>query len=193
MTYKFTTGSVRRGDIYFEDDDLGAATYIDFGMDTIILRPSGAAALCVENGAVGVGTQNPTQNLHVFGTTNTTLRIQGPPGSYGALNVKGGTGDSAWVWQPANTSELRFFTVDDDRMTILGTGEVGINTNSPAAALDINANAMRLRNSKTPASAVGTAGDVQGMIVWDVDFIYICTGNHDGLTNIWKRARINTW
>jgi len=40
MSYKFTTGSVRRGDIYFEDDRTGDPTYIDFGQDQITLRPS---------------------------------------------------------------------------------------------------------------------------------------------------------
>ena len=43
MSYKFSTGSVRKGDIYFEDDRTGAATYIDFGEDTITLRPSAIA------------------------------------------------------------------------------------------------------------------------------------------------------
>ena len=41
MSYKFTTGSVRKGDIYYEDDRQGEPTYIDFGLDTITLRPSG--------------------------------------------------------------------------------------------------------------------------------------------------------
>ena len=31
MSYKYSTGSVRRGDIYFEDDTQGEQTYIDFG------------------------------------------------------------------------------------------------------------------------------------------------------------------
>jgi len=45
MSYKFTTGSLRQGDIYYEDDRLGASTYIDFGQDTITLRPSASAIL----------------------------------------------------------------------------------------------------------------------------------------------------
>jgi len=137
VAYKYSTGSLRQGDIYFEDDRLGEPTYIDFGMDTITLRPSGSAILYAEATKVGIGTEVPTQNFHVSGTGDTTLRVQGPPGSYGALNVKGGTGDSAWVWQPANTSDLRFFTVDDDRMVILGTGEVGIGVTNPDTTLEV--------------------------------------------------------
>jgi hypothetical protein len=147
MAYKFTTGSVRRGDVYYEDDRTGEATYIDFGQDTRTLRPSGSQILHAIPSAVGVGTINPTQNLHVVGPGNTTLRVQGSDGYYGAINVKGGTGDSAWVWQPANTSELRFFTVDDDRMVILGTGEIGVGTNTPKTAIDIHHNPTALSNN----------------------------------------------
>ena len=67
MSYKWTTGSVRKGDIYFEDDRQGEPTYIDFGQDTITLRPSGAAMLYVEDGAVGIGTTTPDNLLTVVG------------------------------------------------------------------------------------------------------------------------------
>ena len=67
MSYKFSTGSVRKGDIYFEDDRTGAATYIDFGEDTITLRPSASAILYAENDAVGIGTTDPQTTLHVKG------------------------------------------------------------------------------------------------------------------------------
>ena len=63
MSYKFSTGSVRRGDVYYEDDRLGEPTYIDFGMDTITLRPSGSQILHATADAIGVGTTNPTEIL----------------------------------------------------------------------------------------------------------------------------------
>ncbi len=158
MSYKYSTGSVRRGDLYYEDDRLGEPTYIDFSQDAITLRPSGSQILHATATSVGIGTTSPTQNLHVSGTTNTVLRVQGPPGSYGALNVKGGTGDSAWVWQPANTSELRLFTVDDDRMIILGTGEIGVGTSAPKTALDIHHNPTALSNDTGGGEVVTFGG-----------------------------------
>jgi hypothetical protein len=72
-------------------------------------------------------------------------------------------------------------------------GKVGINTattasdyDSATAALDIDADLFRLRQSKTPSSASDT-GDV-GSICWDSGYIYICTA-----TNTWERAAIATW
>ena len=59
MSYKYSTGSVRQGDIYFEDDRTGAQTYIDFDQDTITLRPSGSAILHAQHNKVGIGTCNP--------------------------------------------------------------------------------------------------------------------------------------
>lgn len=65
MSYKYSTGSVYRGDIYFEDDRDGAATYIDFGQDTITLRPSGSQIVHATATAVGIGTISPTTALDI--------------------------------------------------------------------------------------------------------------------------------
>ena len=59
MSYKFTTGSSFQGDIYYEDDRVGKRTWIDFGHDTIALRPSGSNILNVSASNVGVGTAAP--------------------------------------------------------------------------------------------------------------------------------------
>ena len=67
MSYKFSTGSVFQGDIYFEDDRRGARTWIDFGHDTITLRPSGSTILYTEATKVGIGTTSPDYTLHVAG------------------------------------------------------------------------------------------------------------------------------
>ncbi len=73
MSYKFTTGSVYRGDIYFEDDHDGEKTYIDFGQDTITLRPSGSQILHATANAIGIGTTDPTEILTLNGTDPTIL------------------------------------------------------------------------------------------------------------------------
>jgi hypothetical protein len=71
MSYKFSTGSVRRGDIYYEDDDTGADTYIDFGNDSITLRPAESIALHAISGAVGFRTTNPIAEVDVAGLGQT--------------------------------------------------------------------------------------------------------------------------
>lgn len=73
-----------------------------------------------------------------------------------------------------------------ERMRILSSGEVGINTSTPTATLDVNADVIRLRTSKTPSSATdtGNAGD----IAWDSNYIYVCVA-----TNTWKRSQLTSW
>jgi hypothetical protein len=155
MAYKYSRGARQFGDIKYEDD--AAETQIDFEDDFVALKTGGNQVLVVSGSDVGIGISAPTQNLHVVGAGNTTLRIQGSTGYYGALNIKGGTGDSAWVWQPANTSDLRFFTVDDDRMVILGTGNVGIGTTSPDELLTLNATqpTIQFQESETARGEIG--------------------------------------
>lgn len=70
--------------------------------------------------------------------------------------------------------------------TLVTTGNVGIGTTSPTANLDVNANTVRVRTAKTPASATatGNAGD----ICWDSNYIYVCVA-----TNTWKRSALSTW
>jgi hypothetical protein len=50
----------------------------------------------------------------------------------------------------------------------------------------IGSDFVRIKNSKTPASATatGTAGD----ICWDTDYVYVCVA-----TNTWKRSPLTTW
>lgn len=44
-----------------------------------------------------------------------------------------------------------------------------------------------------PSANTGSAGDVAGMVSWDNNYIYVCTGSHDGSTAIWKRVGLSTW
>ena len=63
-----------------------------------------------------------------------------------------------------------------------GTGKVVVEDDS-----------VTVQSSKTPASAIGAAGDTMGMVAWDVSYIYVCTANYDGATAIWRRSAISTW
>jgi len=65
MSYKWTSGSVRRGDIYAQEDTTGDATYIDWGQDTITFKPGDDATMFLEEGKVGIGTTDPQTTLHI--------------------------------------------------------------------------------------------------------------------------------
>jgi hypothetical protein len=76
-----------------------------------------------------------------------------------------------------STANVAFFDSD---------GNVGINTTTSTAKLDINSDVVRLRVSKTPSSATD-AGN-QGDICWDSNYIYVCVSS-----NTWVRATLSTW
>lgn len=62
----------------------------------------------------------------------------------------------------------------------------GLGTSTPTHQLDVNADSIRLRTPKTPASASDTG--TQGEIAWDSNYIYVCVA-----TDTWKRTGIATW
>lgn len=84
------------------------------------------------------------------------------------------------------TSHVFRGTDGTERFRVHTDGNVGIDTNTPTARLDINGNTLRLRTARTPASAAaaGNAGD----ICWDSSYVYVCTA-----TNTWKRAALSSW
>ena len=59
-----------------------------------------------------------------------------------------------------------------------GTGQV-----------QIEADRVVIKTTKT-ATAVGNTGDVAGSISWDTTNLYVCTGNYDGSTVIWKKITL---
>ncbi|WP_339820479.1 hypothetical protein MKZ15_05570 [Paenibacillus sp. FSL R7-0216] len=65
-------------------------------------------------------------------------------------------------------------------------GQVGIGTEDPQSALDINGDGIRIRESRTPASskAPGNPGD----IAWDENYVYVCVAK-----DTWKRTELSNW
>ena len=220
MGYKFTTGSVKKGDIFFEDDRDGEPTYIDFGQDTITLRPSGSQALHATATAVGIGTTSPTEILTLNGADPTILFSEGGT-SKAAIGVN--SSDNILIENKTINKHIVFkvndqgvvkegfrldgavpevvvnqtsdslvdFRVESDNQTHMlfvdgSADKIGIKTNQPELALDVNDNAIRIRNSSTPSSA-GDFG-VPGEIRWDANYIYVCVS-----MNTWKRVALSSW
>jgi hypothetical protein len=69
---------------------------------------------------------------------------------------------------------------------VLVDTQIGIGNTAPTSPLDISGDSLRIRAENTPSSATATGN--KGTIVWDTNFIYVCTA-----TNTWKRTAIATW
>lgn len=67
-----------------------------------------------------------------------------------------------------------------------GIYQQGTEDNYFGGTLDTASSGIRIRDDHTPASA--SADGFKGQIVWDANYIYICTA-----TNTWKRAGLSTW
>jgi hypothetical protein len=58
---------------------------------------------------------------------------------------------------------------------------------------EIYAGIAPVARATAPAAALGSTGDVAGMVAFDTDYVYICTANYDGANPIWNRAAFLTW
>jgi hypothetical protein len=48
-------------------------------------------------------------------------------------------------------------------------------------------------DASTRFDSTGKVGDVPGLIAFGDDYMYVCFGNYDGSTQIWKRAALSTF
>ena len=97
---------------------------------------------------------------------------------------------SGWNGAATTDAYLAFYTRGTSALTekirITSDGKMGIGTNAPTETLDVNADTIRVRTARTPASATETCN--AGEIAWDSGFVYVCIA-----ANTWKRATLATW
>ena len=164
MSYKYSTGSVFRGDIYFEDDRVGQPTYIDFGMDTISIRPSGSAILNVSASNVGIGTTAPDSTLHVAGSTHLSnssgtevLKIAKADGDSREIVFENEGADAASIYlnsaehlfirQENSSNDLCLRIASTNALRVDGSAStVGIWTDAPVTGFDVHFNSMAMAN-----------------------------------------------
>jgi hypothetical protein len=179
------------------DNDLQFCNFatgrIYFATNTIL--STAISRLTINNdGKIGIGTTSPDRILHIVGD-NPRILIEAET-SNPEVNFMS-TGDpSSEVWalyKDTVSNDFRFYQ-NGDKVTIENsTGNVGIGTADPTDKLDINSNGIRIRNSRTPASA--SADGYTGEIAWDASHIYICISGDGpgGTTDTWMRTDLTTW
>jgi hypothetical protein len=138
-----------------------------------------------DSGNVGIGTTTPGVKVAINDPGTGLAFTNAASGNFN-IGLLGGVGSAeAYIYQRAN-SPLLFGTNNTERLRIDSSGRVGIGTTTPTTLLDVNADTVRVRTARTPASA--TATGATGEICWDASYIYVCTA-----TNTWKRTAITTW
>lgn len=154
---------------------------------TIASGGSATVLVCAAGGSMAASSSATT--LACFHASNVTLAsgasVTNQYGVFVGAGFTGGTNNYGIYSAIASGSGRWNFYADSTAGNYFG-GDTGIKTNGPTAALDINADTLRLRTARTPASAAaaGNAGD----ICWDASYLYICTS-----TNTWRRIAHDTW
>lgn len=90
------------------------------------------------NNRVGVGTSSPSHNLHVSSSAGSTLALTA--GSTENAQVRFGDSsddDAGKINYDNSTNHMAFHTNASERMRILSSGAVGINTTSPAGTFQV--------------------------------------------------------
>lgn len=107
------------------------------------------------NGYVGIGTNNPTSNLHIHDDVlPSTLRLTRGAITDGLLIECSGDNDCLFI-NKENTNTI-FFTNNSERMRINNTGYVGIGASSPDERLHVSGN-IKLDNGNVIGNVIGNA------------------------------------
>ena len=126
--------------------------------------------------------ENKTMNKHIVfkvndqGVVKEGFRLDGAVPEV----VVNQTSDSLVDFRVESNNQTHMLFVDGS------ADKIGIKTDQPEAALDINDNTIRIRNSSTPSSAsdYGLVGEIR----WDANYIYVCVA-----TDTWKRVALSSW
>jgi hypothetical protein len=150
---------------------------------TILFEENGTGKATIGvNSSDNILIENKTINKHIVFKVNDQGAVKEGFRLDGAVPevVVNQTSDSLVDFRVESDNQTHMLFVDGS------ADKIGIKTNQPELALDINDNAIRIRNSSTPSSA-GDFG-VPGEIRWDANYIYVCVS-----IDTWKRVALSSW
>lgn len=135
--------------------DIGAGTSAEYLATSV--ESSGTSvdsALSVGTQRVGVGTDSPSQLLHVSGASDPAIIITDTTTPCSLLMISQDTSTSVGTM---TSHPLHFITNNVAKMSILSNGLVGIGTSSPAQQLEVlNGGGLQLRLSQSSGSVYTT-------------------------------------
>tara|TARA_B100000886_G_scaffold262084_1_gene186815 strand:- start:4704 stop:5357 length:654 start_codon:yes stop_codon:yes gene_type:complete len=217
MSYKYSRGNRKVGDLQFEDD---TNTEIDFEDDYIALEAAGTAVLVVSGSKVGIGTSTPSQLLTLEGAAPC---IQFTEGDADRSKIFVNDSDNL-VLQQQQTNKHIVMKIND-----AGTVREGFRLNGAVPEIVVNETSDSLVdfrvesnnnthmlfvdggndkigiNTNNPAQILDINGDTirlrnqrtipnsntfgeAGEICYDQNYIYICIA-----TDTWRRVAISSW
>ena len=187
MSYKFSTGSVRKGDIYFEDDRTGQPTYIDFDQDSITLRPSGSQILHAQADAVGIGTTSPDYTLDVAGDIGVDENIyhNGDPDTliqFANDKIVLKAGNRALITAEVKNQQPHEVTINDgsNNVDFVVKGN-GSGAGNPGMKFDASTNKLGINGVGTPSHTLTVDGDISASVNISASAFY---GDGSNLTGI---------
>jgi hypothetical protein len=139
------------------DDPAGSPISKKITIEDLFGKTSGLSVTTINLTSTG-DTTLAANNFTIDSTTNITL-TRGV-----VINEDGADSDT----RIETDNQANMFFVD------ASADAIGIMTNAPTEALDINSDAIRVRTAQTPASSNNTAvGWGAGTIAWDASYLYI--------------------
>lgn len=114
-----------------------------------------------------------------------------------------GTGDplrTAFTKANQNFTELygrgaagaNFDFTDNTLASTNTNGNIELNPNGTGTVI-VQDNKFKIAISRNIPNMVGQAGDTAGMMCWDSNNFYVCTGDYDGSSAIWRKAGLFTF
>ena len=139
------------------DDPAGSPISKKITIEDLFGKTSGLSVSTINLTSTG-DTTLAANNFTIDSTTNITL-TRGV-----VINEDGADSDT----RIETDNQANMFFVD------ASADAIGIMTNAPTEALDINSDAIRVRTAQTPASSNNTAvGWGVGTIAWDASYLYV--------------------